>query len=405
MPLAAVPGPRSRPLARNMRFETLEERRNTLNKIAFLMVAGLSAVLAACGGGGGSGDAGGGTQPLAAECTPSKTMQYGSTGDIFTVSAGETVVEMQDVAQAVSDASHTIQATSLSPGAATLAVYALNNGHCSNAVAATALVEGTPTRTAGGASSAQERLFLVLESSANVAVQMCAYAGATPRACDPGHQLVAGVVTGADGQGLAGVNVGLSNAGQTTTNVTDQNGQFWIDTPAGSLPDSYVVDVYDGSHVPVGVPVTQTDDGVDTVGVSLGNLSDNVAPLESAPVVHHLGDGLYTGVENSQLQMPDAEGLSRSYDFTLTAAQLAHASASLDLVAKGVNCADEVTINGQLAGTLALTPADGSYGAVHVPVPMALLAVGANTATITSVTCDSSDYDDFEYSAPVIDFQ
>jgi hypothetical protein len=376
-----------------------------LNRIAIVTMAGLAAVLAACSGGSGSGNAGGNTQPLAAECTPSKTLQYGSAGDVFTVSAGETVVEMQDVAQAVSDGSHTIQATSLSPGTATFAVYALKDGHCSNAVAAAALVEGTPTRTAGGASSAQERLFLVLDSSANVAVQMCAYAGTTPRACDPANQLVAGVVTGTDGQPLAGVNVGLSNAGQTTTKVTDQNGQFWIDTPAGTLPDSYVVDVYDGSHVPVAVPVTQTDDGVDTVGASLANLSDNAAPLEAAPVVHHLGDGVYTGVENSQLQFPDAEGVSRSYDFTLTAAQLAHASASLDLVAKGVNCADEVTINGQLVGTLGLTPADGSYGAVHVPVPLAVLLVGANTATIAAVTCGSGDYDDFEYSTPVIDFQ
>ena len=146
-------------------------------------------------------------------------------------------------------------------------------------------------------------------------------------------------------------------------------------------------------------------DGVDTVDVTLGDLSDKAAPLEAAPVVHHLGDGVFTGVENSQLQFPNAEGISRSYDFTLTAAQLAYTSASLDLVAKGINCADEVTINGQLAGTLGTTPADGSYGAVHVPVPMALLVAGANTATISSVTCDAGDYDDFEYSAPVIDFQ
>ena len=85
-------------------------------------------------------------------------------------------------------------------------------------------------------------------------------------------------------------------------------------------------------------------------------------------------------MENSLLQFPNAEGLARSYDFTLTAAQLAHASASFDLLAKGVNCADEIAINGQVVGTLAPTPADGSYAALRVPVPMASLLPGANTA-------------------------
>ena len=56
-------------------------------------------------------------------------------------------------------------------------------------------------------------------------------------------------------------------------------------------------------------------------------------------------------------------------------------------------------------GTLALTPADGSFGPVHVAVPLAALQVGANTASLAAVTCGSGDYDDFEYSVPVISFQ
>jgi len=333
-------------------------------------------------------------------------MQYGSTGGLYEVAAGGTkVVEMQNVAQAVADGAHTLQATSLSPGAASLSVYALQNGHCSRAVEEMSLAQGEATRNASPLASAQERLFLVLKSSSRVLVQMCAYAGTAARACDPDHRLVGGVVTDANGNPLAGVNVGLSNDGKTTTVVSDDHGQFTVETPSDSLPDSYVVDVYDGEHVPVAVPVTQSPDGVDTIGVTLDETSDTQAPLELTPVVHHLGDGQFGGQENSQLQFPDAEGLARDYAFTLSQAQLAHATASFDLMAKGVNCADEVTINGQLVGTLTLTPADGSYGAVHVPVPLAALQLGANTASIAAVACESGDYDDFEYSVPVITFQ
>jgi len=377
-----------------------------MKRIASSSVAGLAALLVAACGGGGSGDDAGGTQPLAAECTASKTMQYGSTGGIYEVAAaGTTVVEMQDVARAVADGAHTLQATSLSPGEASLSVYALQGGQCTRAVAETALVQGTATRNASPLASAQERLFLVLKSTPRVLVQMCAYAGTTARACDPDHRLVGGVVTDENGDPLAGVNVGLSNDGETTTVVSDDHGQFTVETPSGSLPDSYVVDVYDGDRVPVAVPVTQSPDGVDTIGVVLVGSSDTKAPVEPTPVVHHLGDGQFSGQENSQLQFPDAEGISRDYTFPLTQAQLAHATASFDLTAKGVNCADEVRINGQLVGTLTLTPADGSYGVVHVPVPLAALQLGDNTASIAAVACENGDYDDFEYSVPVITFQ
>jgi hypothetical protein len=362
-------------------------------------------LLAACGGGGGN-DGGATNTPLAAECTPSsKTLQYGSTGGIFEVAAGTLVVEMQNVAQAAADGAHTLQATSLSPGAASLSVYALQGGHCNRAVAETALAEGTPTRDESPLSSAQERLFVVLKSSSHVLVQVCAYKGTAARACDPSQALVGGVVKDADGNPIPGAHVGLSNDGKTTTGTTDENGQFVVQTPSDSLPGSYVVNVYDGQHVPVAVPVTQSPDGVDTVDVTLPDTSDTEAPLELTPVVHHLGDGQFGGQENSQLQFPNAEGVSHDYGFTLTAAQLAHATASFDLMAKGVNCPDEITINGQLVGTLPLTPADGSYAALHVAVPLAALQPGANTARLASVACESGDYDDFEYSVPMITFK
>src|SRR4051812_15020011 len=134
-----------------------------MNKIAMLVAATLGATLAACGGAGGS-EEGGGTQPLAAECTPSQTLQYGSTGGIYEVTT-KTVVEMQNVAQAVADGAHTLQATTLSPGAASLSVYALQGGRCTPTRAATALAQGTTARDASPVASTQARLFLVLEAS------------------------------------------------------------------------------------------------------------------------------------------------------------------------------------------------------------------------------------------------
>ena len=376
-----------------------------LSKFAVMMVALLAATLTACGGGGASaGD--GGPDPLAADCTPSASIQYGSTGGVFEVAATLTVVEMQNLAQAVADGAHTVQATALTPGAVTFAVYALQNGRFSRAVAETALTAGTPARAAGSQDSARKRVFLVLDSSAHVLVQVCGYAGATGRACDPASDRISGVVTDGSGAAIPGAHVDVSNDGTTVSGVTDDHGLFTVETPTGTLPGSYVVNVYDGEHVPVGVPVTKSPDGVDTVGdVTLVDSSDKELAFELTPVVHHLGDGQFGGAENSLLQFPNAEGIARTYDFMLVDAQLAHASASVGLMAKGVNCADEVSFNGQVVGTLAPTPADGSYAALQLEVPMATLHPGANTATITSVACDGVDYDDFEYSVPVLKFQ
>jgi hypothetical protein len=383
------------------------KQETTLNRIATMGVALLAATLTACGGGGGSASPGDdGPDPLAADCTPAVSIRYGSTGGIYDVAGARTVVEMEGAAQAVADGAHTIQATALTPGAATFAVYALHGGRCNRAVAETALTPGTPARAARAQASAQDRVFLVLESTAHVLVQVCAYAGTTGRACDPATDRISGVVTDGSGAALSGAHVDVSNDGTTVSTVTDDNGLFSVGTPAGTLPDSYVVNVYDGEHVPVGVPVTKSPDGVDTLGdVALVDSSDEEVPFELTPVVHHLGDGMFSGMENSMLQFPNAESVSRSYEFTIADAHLAHASASFSLMAKGVNCADEVSINGQVVGTLERTPGDGSYAALRLAVPMAVLQLGANTATIASVTCDGSDYDDFEYSVPGLKFE
>ena len=152
-----------------------------LNKFAMMTTALMAATLAACGGGGGGGTSpgdGGGVDPLAADCTPSASIQYGSTGGVYAVQAARTVVEMENAAQAVADGPHTLQATALTPGAATFGVYALQGGRCHRVVAETPLAAGAPTRATGPLAAAQDRVFLVLDAPAPVLVQVCAYAGA-----------------------------------------------------------------------------------------------------------------------------------------------------------------------------------------------------------------------------------
>ncbi len=64
-----------------------------------------------------------------------------------------------------------------------------------------------------------------------------------------------------------------------------------------------------------------------------------------------------------------------------------------------------LSVNGSLVATFGLSPADGSYAHSLASVPMSVLQLGSNVATVTSRPCSGTDYDDFEITGPMLTFQ
>jgi hypothetical protein len=396
------------------------------------LVAVLCAGLLACGGGGGSGDSSAATPTtpsstpttptttpttpttptapnpvIAAECVPSASFQYARQGSIAKVAAAETVFEMTGADAAASAGAVTIQAMGTSPGDLTFQLYTLSSqGQCSAALAAQSSDTGH-TMQAQGTIAGGSRVFVVLNSSATLMVQMCAYAGSTTEPCDSGTALVSGVALDSSQSPVAGATVAIVNNGTTYSTKTDATGLFSLQSPASTLPDHFVANVYDGVHAPATLTFNQVA-ASNVYGAGTVNLASVTAariPLELTPTVHHLGDGNFGGSANSQFQFPTAEGLSVDYPFQLTSASLAYASATFSITAKGIECPDTLAVNGTVLSTFDPTPSDGSYALASGNVPMGLLRLGANVVTIASHPCSGSDYDDFEITAPMLAFQ
>jgi hypothetical protein len=104
-------------------------------------------------------------------------------------------------------------------------------------------------------------------------------------------------------------------------------------------------------------------------------------------------------------QFPDAEGASFTRAFTVQAAAISSATATVTFLAKGVECPDQLSINGQVAFVLANSAADGSYSSYAVSVPVHLFVAGSNTLSVLSKVCSGVDLDDFEFQNVVIHFQ
>lgn len=387
------------------------------------VVAILCAALVGCGGGG-SGDSSGAaatpstgaassvsTPPvdtsttIAAECMPSAAFSFGGGSTIAKVAATELVLEMQGVDAAAAGGADIVQAMGTTPGNMTFQLYTLAQGQCTAAIAAQSVASDTISQAKGTFTSGT-RVFVVLKSTDDVLVQVCGYAGTETQPCDSDTAFVSGLVRDASQSPVAGATVSVVNNGSTYTSKTDASGLFSLQTPTASLPAHFVATIYDGVHAPAALTFDQDASNVYTAGaVSLAAVTPDRVPLDLTPTVHHLGDSNFSGSVNSQFQFPSAEGLSVDYPFQLEAASLAYTTATFSITAKGIECPDTLSVNGSLVATFGLSPADGSYANSLATVPMNLLRLGANVATVTSHVCSGTDYDDFEITDPVLSFQ
>jgi hypothetical protein len=121
-------------------------------------------------------------------------------------------------------------------------------------------------------------------------------------------------------------------------------------------------------------------------------------PLVRDVYLHHLGNDLYGGEANSQLQLP-TEGTSVSYPFSLSA--LPASMPRIRLFGRGIQYPTVVSINGKVVSTLGNSSSDGSLSFYSFQVggtPLNNLKIGNNTLTIktASIVSQSDPWDDIE---------
>jgi hypothetical protein len=198
---------------------------------------------------------------------------------------------------------------------------------------------------------------------------------------------------------IAGATVRLDLPdGPPLVTVTGPDGTYVLHVP--QVPSHFALSASSDGYVPVSanVPAAGLPGNRLIRDFRLEPETEAVIAVEAEPEVHHLGNDRWTGRVNSQFQK-SAEGRTYVAEFELSSRQLAAAtgSASVHLLAKGVQCPHPIYINGhRLDRPLAESPADGSFGEFSQPFDPALLLEGTNTIAIRGTRC-RGDVDDFEF--------
>ncbi len=212
--------------------------------------------------------------------------------------------------------------------------------------------------------------------------------------------ILRGVVKDAEtGRILAGTTIRFDRPqGKPLVAVTDAEGRYELSLP--ETPDNFAVTASHGDYLPEAKNMKSVDIRGKTrrLDFALRQPSESVIPLEDEPEVHHLGNDRFQGSANSQFQQK-SEGTGREFQFTVTAEQIRRRfpAAVVTFLAKGVQCAPRVWVNGHLLDSASkLSPADGAYGTLELPFDSRWLRTGDNTLTMNATDCNG-DLDDFEF--------
>lgn len=209
-----------------------------------------------------------------------------------------------------------------------------------------------------------------------------------------------GIVTdAASRRPLAGATVRLDRArGGPLTATTAEDGTYEL--AVSETPDNSAVTASREGYVPEArnVRAKEIHGKEFELNFSLRRATESVIAIEADPEVHHLGNDAFEGQINSQFQRK-SEGATWTAAFTITAEQARSrpSHATVTFLAKGIECAPQVRINGNvLSRRLAPSPDDGKFGAMTLSFDPALLREGRNQISLQTVTC-LGDLDDFEF--------
>jgi len=198
----------------------------------------------------------------------------------------------------------------------------------------------------------------------------------------------------------ARVSLELINAGDLNNSVvqatTDASGSFSLVAPRALLPDSFVLVVTKNGYQPNVVIYNNNDEFAIDTEIELVEKSNDFVLIETQPKVHHVGDDIFIGAQNSQFQR-STEGLSISRTFNVNATQAAATRACLRWVAKGIGSSNAILINGRFLSTTPATNTDGSFSAQSISFAISgVLVEGSNTFEIRS-SDENINFDDFEF--------
>ena len=209
------------------------------------------------------------------------------------------------------------------------------------------------------------------------------------------------VKDGETGAPLAGVTVRIDQLlGTPLSGITTDEGRYEI--PFNEVPDNVAVT----ATLPGYLPVSKNLDGSDRrqmssrLNFTMYSTNDSVIAIEDQPAVHHLGDDRFEGQINSQFQRR-SEGTSIVLKFKLPSGfrKSKPIRASVSFMAKGVQCAPKVLMNGkQLIPGTEKSASDGSFSPLQFAIDPGALQAGENQFEMIAVKClDLSDLDDFEF--------
>jgi hypothetical protein len=225
-----------------------------------------------------------------------------------------------------------------------------------------------------------------------------------------------------NGASIAGaqVDIPLKSTNPQVTSTAD--GRYSLSLPQSGLPQFLAGTVNKAHYLPGTVLFQYTNGQLQPLSADSNNVA--LVPVQDMDVVFfnglsvtHLGDAAFTGVANSQFQVP-ASSLIWNDSFNLTAAQKqAYSSLKVTLYARGVESAtpslfcDQIVLGNTIdAGTgkvTGVTPqilkpsnSDGSFTKIEHVFLLSDLAADqvAHLQILSGKQCanPASDYDDFE---------
>lgn len=207
-----------------------------------------------------------------------------------------------------------------------------------------------------------------------------------------GSTYIEGNLYTSGGQILQNGKVSVAVGATVYSAYSDFQGYFRLELPF-ELPTMIVLQVEAQGYIPESQVYFTNNIGRGRYSFRLQPLTENVIIIDSK--LHHLGDDLYSGIKNSQFQIP-TEGTTYRTTFNQPFPVGQIERAVLRITVKGAESNNPVEINGVRVGYLRLNNALGNSGEWMVEVPVNALNTGLNTLTIGSHF--ENDFDDFEFS-------
>jgi hypothetical protein len=226
----------------------------------------------------------------------------------------------------------------------------------------------------------------------------------------PSDCIVSGIVQDDAAQPLADARVTVEVVNMVLEATTDASGRYELTMPVAlAYPAKFAGTATKGGYLPQ--PVVFSRSGVscptvDGASTQLRALSERDIVFPAGVGVTHLGDGVFTGDINSQLQVPTS-GVVWTDGFTRTGAtQQQYGRLCVSFLARGVQAVRQNTISvareGQPAAEATLmtdTDPNGNYS--QASYCFSLAAFAADDRINLTITAGNSgsllDYDDFEF--------